>query len=174
MNEKKGLPGSSAQTRQRSGAPIRLLAACAAAVVVVPLAGPLSAQQGGASNAVFTPLVTIKELMEQTITPATNALWNAYDPPTDEEQWVALEEAAVTLLVASNVNALGGTGPMDNEWVQEPSWGAFNQVMINAGRDALAAIRARDHEALLEAGDVLYPPCEGCHQLFNPGVVSAQ
>jgi cytochrome c556 len=173
MNEKKRPRAHRARAGQCSGGSIRLLAVCAAIVVAVPLAAPISAQQRGASAGVFTPLVTIKELMEKTITPATNTLWNAYEPPTEEEQWVALEEAAVTLLAASNVNALGGTGPMDDEWVQEPSWKAFNQVMINAGLDALAAIRARDHDALLQAGDVLYPPCEGCHQLFNPGVVNA-
>jgi hypothetical protein len=26
---------------------------------------------------------------------------------------------------------------------------------------------------LLAASDVLYPPCEGCHQQFNPAVVNA-
>jgi cytochrome c556 len=147
---------------------------CAAVLVALSLAASVSAQQSGASDTAFTPLVTIKELMEKTITPATNTIWNAYEPPTEEEQWAALEEAAVTLLVAANVNALGGTGPMDEEWAQQPSWKAFNQVMIRAGLDALAAIRARDHAALLQAGDVLYPPCEGCHQQFNPGVVNAQ
>ena len=136
-------------------------------------ASGLQAQQTNAATADGRPLVTIKELMEKTITPATNTIWGAYEPPADEEQWLALEEAAVTLLAAANVTAIGGTGPMDNEWVEEPAWVAFNQVMINAGVDALAAIRARDHEALLMASDVLYPPCEGCHELFNPGVVGA-
>ncbi len=120
------------------------------------------------------PLVTIKELMEKTITPATNTLWAAYEPPTSEEQWLALEEAAITLLAAANVVALGGTGPMDMQWAKEPAWRAYNEAMTNAGFDALEAIRARDHDALLAAGDVLYPPCEGCHLQFNPGVVNAQ
>jgi hypothetical protein len=118
----------------------------------------------------FVPLVTIRELMERTITPATNILWNAFEPPATDEQWQALEEAAVTLLVAANVNSLGGTGARDNEWVREPAWREFNRVMIEAGKQSLAAIRERDHDALLAAGDVLYPPCEGCHQQFNPGV----
>lgn len=115
------------------------------------------------------PLVSIRELMEKTITPATNTLWNVPDEPTDED-WTALEEAAITLLAAATVNALGGTGPMDNEWVAQPSYQAFNEAMIAAGRDALKAVRARDTDALLAAGDVLYPPCEGCHLQYNPGV----
>jgi hypothetical protein len=63
---------------------------------------------------------------------------------------------------------------MDNAWAEEPTRKAYNQVMINAGLDALKAIRARDHAALLSAGDVLYPRREGCHLQFNPGVVDAQ
>jgi hypothetical protein len=143
------------------------------ALVGVLAALPSNAQDRERPAADGRPLVTIKELMEKTITPATDTLWHAYEPPGSAAEWVALEEAAVTLLVAANVNALGGTGPMDAEWVAEPAWKAFNQVMVDAGQDALAAIRARDHDALLAAGDVLYPPCEGCHKLFNPGVVEA-
>jgi len=119
-------------------------------------------------------LVTIKDLMEQTITPATNTIWGAYEPPSEEAQWKQLEEAAVTLLAAANLVALGGSGPMDDEWAKDPAWKAFNQIMIDAGVDALAAVRARDHDALLAAGDVLYPPCEGCHQQFNPAVIGEQ
>lgn len=173
MKEKIGRQAESARDATCGRAFDRLLLAVCA-VVLVAVAAPVSAQPSADSDEAFTPLVSIKELMEKTITPATNTIWNAYEPPTEEDQWVALEEAAVTLLAAANVNALGGTGPMDAEWVQESSWKAFNQVMISAGQDALAAIRARDHDALLTAGDVLYPPCEGCHLQFNPGVVNAQ
>ena len=160
--------------RDRSRPLVWLLGFAMLAAAVWATMPRASAQQGSATTADGRPLVTIKELMEKTITPATNTIWNAYDPPTDEETWAKLEEAAVTLLVAANVVALGGTGPMDNEWAKQPQWKAFNQAMISAGYDALEAIRARDHDALLAAGDVLYPPCEGCHMLYNPGVVGAQ
>jgi hypothetical protein len=120
-----------------------------------------------------TPTVTVKEVMEKTITPATNVLWNAFEPPTDE-QWAALEEAAVTLLVAANSIATGGAGPMDAKWAADPAWQAFDRVMIEAGISALRAVRARDLEGLTAAGDVLYPPCEGCHTQFNPAVIAEQ
>jgi hypothetical protein len=120
-----------------------------------------------------TPVVTVKEIMEKTITPATNTLWNVFESPTDE-QWAALEEAAVTLLVAANSIAAGGAGPMDAKWAAAPEWQAFDRVMIEAGTTALRAIRARDREALISAGDVLYPPCEGCHMQFNPAVIAGQ
>ena len=125
---------------------------------------------GSASAADRQPLVTIKQVMEKTITPATNTLWGAPDKPTDEE-WAALEEASVTLLVAADAIAKGGAGPRDGEWASSPAWAPFNDVMTKAGLDALKAIQARDRDALATAGDVLYPPCEGCHLQFNPGVI---
>jgi cytochrome c556 len=91
-----------------------------------------------------------------------------------DQDWAELEEAAITLLAAANVTAMGGTGPKDMEWVQQPAWKAFNGVMINAGRTALAAVRARNTDGLLNAGDILYPPCEGCHMQFNPAVIEGK
>ena len=55
-----------------------------------PLVSDLAAQQA-AESAAGRPLVSIKELMEKTITPATNTIWGAYDPPADEAEWIALE-----------------------------------------------------------------------------------
>ncbi len=119
------------------------------------------------------PLVTIKEVMEQTITPATNTLWGVPEKPTDEE-WAALEQASITLLVAADFVARGGAGEHDVEWARNPAWAAYNAAMTNAGLAALKAARARDAAALLAAGDVLYPPCEACHMQFNPGVIGEQ
>lgn len=133
---------------------------------------PLVAITGAHSTAAAEPpLVTIKEVMELTITPATNTLWNVPERPTDE-QWAALEQASITVLVAADAIARGGAGESDAKWVGNPAWAAFNEAMIKADLDALKAIRARDFQALLAAGDVLYPPCEGCHLQFNPGVAA--
>ena len=118
------------------------------------------------------PTMPIKQLMETTITDASNAIWAASDPPTSAEQWAALEKAALALIDASQIIAVGGTGPMDNDWVKQPAWKPFNDTMLAASEAALKAVRAKDHAALLAASDVLYPPCEGCHMQFNPGVVN--
>lgn len=152
--------------------PLPRLAALLAAGALVQ--GPLDAQEADAPVADGRPLVSVKELMEKTITPVTNTLWSAYEPPETDDEWLRLEEAAVTLLVAANVLALGGTGPMDDEWANAPAWRAYNQAMTTAANDALVAARGRDLDALLAAGDALLPPCEGCHRDFNPGVAGAQ
>jgi cytochrome c556 len=134
----------------------------------------VSAQEGSSKAADLKPLVSIMELMQQTITPATNQLWSAWEEPSTPAEWRLMEEAAVTLLAASSLTAAGGTGPMDNEWVKSAAWQGLNAAMVAAGQAALTASRNKDPEALLAAGDLLLPPCEACHQQFNPAVVNAE
>jgi cytochrome c556 len=120
------------------------------------------------------PTLPIKQLMETTITDASNAIWSATEAPTAEAEWQTLETAALALVAAARITAVGGTGPMDNEWAKKPEWQAFNTVMLTASEQAVAAIRAKNYDALLAASDTLYPPCEGCHLQFNPGVVNQE
>ncbi len=150
---------------------LKMALATTTLAAALALAGDLFAQPP-AADAPPRPTMPIKQLMETTITDASNTIWGAYDPPASDEQWAELEKAALALIEAAKVNAVGGTGPMDNEWAKQPAWKPFNDAMLQASESALAAIRARDHDALLAAGDVLYPPCEGCHLQFNPGVVN--
>jgi len=131
------------------------------------------AQEPTNDRAGLEPLVSIMELMLQTITPATNQLWSAWEEPSTPAEWRMMEEAAVTLLAASSLTAAGGTGDMDSEWVAASAWQAFNEAMVVAGRAALDASRNQDQEALIGAGDLLLAPCEGCHQQFNPAVINA-
>jgi cytochrome c556 len=145
-----------------------------AGLVLLGVAVLSSAQEGSGTGAEFEPVVSVMELMQQTITPATNQLWSAWEEPSTAAEWRTMEEAAITLLAASSLTAAGGTGPMDNDWVQDSAWQAFNNAMIAAGKAALEASRNQDQEGLLAAGDLLLPPCEGCHQQFNPAVVNAE
>jgi len=133
-----------------------------------------NAQQSAGQPGALKPQVSVMELMQETITPATNQLWSAYKEPSTPAEWRMMEEASITLLAAASLTAAGGTGPMDNNWAKEPAWQGFNAALIDARRAALEASRKQDQEGLLAAGDLLLPPCEGCHQQFNPAVVNAQ
>ena len=148
----------------------RICIAAAASLIIIGCSS--DAQE--ASSGGLEPQVSVMELMQQTITPATDQLWSAYRGPETDAEWREMENAAVTLLAASSLTGVGGTGPMDNDWAQDPAWQAYNQAMIAAGRAALDASKAKDLDALLAAGDILLAPCEGCHQQFNPAVVNTQ
>lgn len=109
--------------------------------------------------------------MLEEIAPATNVLWGAYNPTTEDE-WESLQKAALETIAAAKKTAIGGTGPMDSEWVANQVYQSMNNAMLNAAETSLAAIQARDIDALLVAGDQLYTPCEACHLQFNPAVIN--
>lgn len=81
-------------------------------LALVALATAIPPNDGSAQPA---PTLPNKDLMETTITDASNAIWNAYDPPASEEQWATLAAAAQALIAATKTATVGGTGPMDNE-----------------------------------------------------------
>jgi cytochrome c556 len=115
------------------------------------------------------PTISINDLMTNIVTPATNTLWGVEDPQTDEE-WKVLEDAALETIRAGRQAQRGGTGPNDNTWAADEVWQGYAREMTAAAEAGLEAIRARNLDALFEANDVLYPPCENCHLKFHPGV----
>ncbi|MEQ8314274.1 MAG: hypothetical protein RL839_01620 [Gammaproteobacteria bacterium] len=113
------------------------------------------------------PQLTLKQIMNAMITPATNTIWGAYQLET-EAQWQTIENAALTVIAAGNLMALGGSAPGESELAQQAQWRQFNEQMIAAAREVLVAVAARDEEALSAAGNnALYPPCESCHQQYQ-------
>jgi hypothetical protein len=112
---------------------------------------------------------SILELMTIAVAPATDTLWGADDPQTDAE-WQALKDAATETIVAFERAKTGGSGPNDNAWAANDDWQTLSNDVIAAAELAKKAIAERDIEALWDAGDPLYTPCEACHIAFNPGV----
>ena len=111
---------------------------------------------------------SVNDMMISKITPATNTLWGIEDPQTDDE-WQIFIDAANVVIDAANAIKQGGAGPNDDEWAQDPEWQAFADVIISAGIEAREAARNKDLDAMFNAGEVLYPPCEECHIQFHPG-----
>jgi hypothetical protein len=113
--------------------------------------------------------VTINDVMVLIIDHNSHAIWDvASDAPDNSDDWHLLEHSALTLAASGNLVTAGGTGPNDAQWVVEPQWRAYSQAMTNAGLDALAAVRSRDTEALLAAGDRLLVSCLDCHRQYKP------
>lgn len=111
-------------------------------------------------------LLSVKEVMTAIVEPMTNVIWRAQDIETDA-QWQALQNAALSIIAAGNLTARGGSGSHDKSWAAETDWQQNNDAMIAAARDAIAAIKKKDLDALSEVGNnLLYPPCENCHTKY--------
>jgi hypothetical protein len=113
--------------------------------------------------------LSINALMTDVVTPASNMLWSVADPQTDA-QWLVFKDAASQLIAAGEQIKRGGSGPNDATWAADPAWQTFADTLIGAANDARIAAEAKDLDALFNANDVLYPPCEECHIQFHPGV----
>ncbi len=115
----------------------------------------------------LTPELSVKEIMNSIVTPATNTIWGAYQLET-ESQWQEVGRAAMAVVGAANLLMLGGTGEGEGEIAGEAEWQRFNQQLLAAARQVLVAVGERDENALSQVGnDALYPPCESCHQAYQ-------
>ena len=115
----------------------------------------------------LAPELSVKEVMNSIVTPATNTIWGAYQLET-ESQWQEMGHAATAVIGAANLLMLGGTGEGEAEIAGEAEWQRFNQRLLAAARQVLLAVDKRDENALSQVGnDALYPPCESCHQAYQ-------
>ena len=115
----------------------------------------------------LTPELSVKEIMNSIVTPATNTIWGAYQLET-ESQWQEVGHAATAVIGAANLLMLGGTGEDEAEIAGEAEWQRYNQQLLAAARQVLVAVDKRDENALSQVGnDALYPPCESCHQAYQ-------
>lgn len=115
----------------------------------------------------LTPELSVKEIMNSIVTPATNTIWGAYQLET-ESQWQEVGHAATAVIGAANLLMLGGTGEGEIEIAGDAEWQRFNQQLLAAARQVLVVVDERDENALAQVGnDALYPPCESCHQAYQ-------
>ena len=115
----------------------------------------------------LSPELSVKEVMNSIVTPATNTIWGAYQLET-ESQWQEVGHAATALIGAANLLMLGGTGEGEAEIAGEAEWQRFNQKLLAAARQVRVAVDKRDEDALSQVGnDALYPPCESCHHAYQ-------
>lgn len=136
--------------------------------------------------------VTLKDLMAVTITDTTNVLWNAalLEPPAGaakpvptDGQWqefdsnakalaAAVERLASTDLPIAQSGTPAAEGSLAPDAIaklrsEKPAvWQAQVKVLQEGANAAARATAAKDFDALLAAGDAMYPVCESCHQQF--------
>lgn len=136
-------------------------------ITAVSLFSLLCLSAGLAQADEHQPLLSVKEIMNALITPATTTIWGAYQLQT-EAQWQEVRNAALSVIAAGNLLLFGGAAEGEVEAAVEADWKTHNQQMIAAARLVIKAADNKDEEALSAAGnDALYPPCESCHQQYQ-------
>jgi hypothetical protein len=154
-------------------------------------AGPEAAKT---ADSPFIITATIKELMDSTIDPSADGLWDSVavvstkkkveerQPRTDEE-WKAVRRHAITLIEAMNLIVMEGrhaappgTKPNEGELAPEeidrriaasrPAFVQFAHGLRATAVKALEAIDKKDAAALLQTGGDIDEACEACHVTY--------
>ena len=148
-----------------------MLAACA-----TPPVQPATTKTVSPSSAAPTfvvPQLSINAMMVALVDHAAHNLWEVEregKAPKSDADWEIVTEHAIQLAAAGPAITVGGTGPTDALWVQNPAWRAHAQNMSDAGVAALRAAQAKNLDQLIAANGKLVDSCEACHKEFKPAI----
>ncbi|MGH9144786.1 MAG: lipocalin-like domain-containing protein [Vicinamibacterales bacterium] len=131
------------------------------------LAGPPPSSppsnQGPASAVMPQPASTMSDLMVKIIYPASDAIFYITTrQPKSEAEWVELEGKALAVAESGNLLMMPGRARDQDRWMQDA------KLMLDAGRAAFRAAKAKDVAALDALNDQLYTSCTSCHQHYRP------
>ena len=109
------------------------------------------------------PASTMSELMVKIIYPASDAIFyiTTREPKTEAE-WVNLQGKALAVAESANLLMMPGRARDQERWMEDA------RLMLDAGRAAFRAAKAKDVAALDALNDQLYTSCTSCHQHYRP------
>jgi hypothetical protein len=110
------------------------------------------------------PVGTMSELMVHVIRPTSDAVFYITSrTPSTSEEWATLQSQTLTLAESANLLMLPAHARGRAQWLTDA------QLMLEAGKKAFVAAKAKDLAALEALNDELYQSCVTCHQHFRPG-----
>ena len=101
--------------------------------------------------------------MVKIIYPASDAIFYVTTrEPKTEAEWVDLQGKALAVAESANLLMMPGRARDQDRWMQDAT------LMLDAGRAAFRAAKAKDVAALDALNDQLYTSCTSCHQHYRP------
>ena len=119
----------------------------------------------------FKPVASVKQLMQATIEPSAEVLFEAVGTvvsasgveeiaPKNDEEWASVRNSALTLAESGNLLMIGDRARDKGEWMK------MSQALVDVGVVALKAAEAKNPQALFEAGGQVYEVCQQCHSQY--------
>jgi hypothetical protein len=122
-----------------------------------------SAPAQPAAPATAAPVGTMSDLMVKIIYPASDAIFYITTrTPTTEAEWGELQGKALAVAESANLLMMPGRARDQDRWMQDA------KLLLDAGRAAYRAARAKDVPGLDALNDQLYTSCTSCHQHYRP------
>jgi hypothetical protein len=140
-----------------------LIGALLLAATAAPPSLSATARQGPSPSALMQPASTMSELMVKIIYPASDAIFYITTrEPKSEAEWVELQGKALAVAESANLLMMPGRARDQDRWMEDA------KLMLDAGRAAFRAAKAKDVAALDALNDQLYTSCTSCHQHYRP------
>ena len=142
-----------------------------AALVIVVAAGLLVGCREDATGPPYRASVDVKVLMTAIVDPAADVIWDAVGTiidedgvnewyPRTEEEWMAVENAAVVIMESGNLLMMGDRARDQGAWME------MSAAMMEAGALANQAAESRDPDEVFAVGEAVYLACDRCHGLY--------
>ena len=121
---------------------------------------------------VTTPVASIKQIMNGIVMPNAYVIYNAIGTkssaagveeiaPKNDAEWAAVGDGAAAVIEAGNLMLMGGRALDKGDWVK------MTHAYMDAGKQALKAVEAKDKDGILSAGEVLDMSCDNCHAKYQ-------
>jgi hypothetical protein len=106
-------------------------------------------------------VASVKDVMLAITIPTSETVFKAAsDAPKDAAGWEQTRMQAIALAESANLLLIDGRGPRGEQWV------TFAVAQREAALKAVAAIDAKNADALSTASDALYETCDNCHNKY--------
>ena len=113
------------------------------------------------------------DTMTWVLDPAADVIWGSAGwvvtaegtqdlTPTTDEGWDRVRHSAAVIAESGNLLLMPHLAPETDS----QAWVEFSRGMTRVAKDTLAAVDARDSDALFETGGHLYNVCLACHQVY--------
>jgi hypothetical protein len=118
------------------------------------------------------PVATVKQIMVGITNPAAYVVYEAVGtksgpkgveeiaPQTDED-WAKVESAAAAVVESGNLILTG------NRAIDKGDWVKMTHDMMDKGKLAMAAAKAKDKEKIVDTGGELNATCDNCHMRYS-------
>ena len=122
----------------------------------------------------YKPVATLEEVMHGLVIPSAQIVWKASGSimtakgteerrPQNEDEWITVEAAAVTLMESGNLLMMEGRAKDDKKWME------LCRSLVDTGSAVHKAAKARDVDALFTKGGDLFESCQNCHFAYRFG-----
>jgi hypothetical protein len=125
-----------------------------------------------ASTASVESLATTKQIMDAITRPTADAIFRSVQTtvsekgveeifPRNDDEWMALGAQAAALAESGYLLTTGARPVDQGDWIK------MSQAMIDSAKQAMEAVKKKDTEGVLAAGEAVNVSCDNCHARYR-------